>query len=124
MLKGGVAVTKSLEIVGDIVRNSVYRDILIETVDNVNEGASIVSVLEQSEYVPKMIPEMMSVGERSGRLDEVLEETAKFYDKEVSSKLTNLNAIIEPVIMVIMGLGVGVMVAAVILPMYNMASQF
>jgi type IV pilus assembly protein PilC len=124
LLKGGVAVTKSLEIVGDIVRNSVYRDILIETVDNVNEGASIVSVLEQSEYVPKMIPEMMSVGERSGRLDEVLEETAKFYDKEVSSKLTNLNAIIEPVIMVIMGLGVGIMVAAVILPMYNVASQF
>ena len=124
LLKGGVAVTKSLEIVGDIVRNSVYRDILIETVDNINEGASIVSVLERSEYVPKMIPEMMSVGERSGRLDEVLEETAKFYDKEVSSKLTNLNAIIEPVIMVIMGLGVGIMVAAVILPMYNVASQF
>lgn len=124
LLKGGVAVTKSLEIVGDIVRNSVYRDILIETVDNINEGASIVSVLERSEYVPKMIPEMMSVGERSGRLDEVLEETAKFYDKEVSAKLANLNAIIEPVIMVIMGLGVGIMVAAVILPMYNVASQF
>lgn len=124
LLKGGVAVTKSLEIVGDIVRNSVYRDILIETVDNINEGASIVSVLERSEYVPKMIPEMMSVGERSGRLDEVLEETAKFYDKEVSAKLANLNAIIEPLIMVIMGLGVGIMVAAVILPMYNVASQF
>jgi len=124
LLKGGVAVTKSLEIVGDIVRNSVYRDILVETVENINEGGSIVSVLERSPYVPKMIPEMMSVGERSGRLDEVLEETAKFYDKEVSSKLANLNAIIEPVIMVIMGLGVGIMVAAVILPMYNVASQF
>lgn len=124
LLKGGVSVTKSLEIVGDIVRNSVYRDILIETVENINEGGSIVSVLERSEYVPKMIPEMMSVGERSGRLDEVLEETAKFYDKDVNNKLANLNAIIEPVIMVIMGLGVGVMVAAVILPMYNMASQF
>lgn len=124
LLKGGVPLTKSLEIVGDIVRNSVYRDILIETVDNINEGGSIVSALEKSKYVPKMIPEMMSVGERSGRLDEVLEETAKFYDKEVSSKLTNLNAIIEPVIMVIMGLGVGIMVAAVILPMYNVASQF
>ncbi len=124
LLKGGVSVTKSLEIVGDIVRNSVYRDILVETVENINEGGSIVSVLERSEYVPKMIPEMMSVGERSGRLDEVLEETAKFYDKEVGNKLANLNAIIEPVIMVIMGLGVGIMVAAVILPMYNVASQF
>lgn len=124
LLKGGVSVTKSLEIVGDIVRNSVYRDILVETVENINEGGSIVSILERSEYVPKMIPEMMSVGERSGRLDEVLEETAKFYDKEVGNKLANLNAVIEPVIMVIMGLGVGIMVAAVILPMYNVASQF
>lgn len=124
LLKGGVPLTKSLEIVGDIVRNAVYRDILIETVQNINEGGSVVSVLERSKYVPKMIPEMMSVGERSGRLDEVLEETAKFYDKEVSGKLANLNTIIEPVIMVIMGVGVGIMVAAVILPMYNVASQF
>lgn len=124
LLRGGVPVNKSLEIVGGIVRNAVYRDILVETADNINEGGSIVSVMEKSKYVPKMIPGMMSVGERSGRLDEVLEDIAKFYDKEVSSKLSNLSAIIEPLIMVLMGLGVGIMVAAVILPMYNVASQF
>ena len=124
LLKGGVSITKSMEIVGDIVRNTVYKEIIQETVENINEGGSIVSVLERSDYVPKMIPEMMSVGERSGRLDEVLEETAKFYDKEVNGKLANLNTILEPVIMVVMGIGVGIMVSAVILPMYNIASQF
>ncbi len=124
LLKGGVSMNKSLSIVGDIIKNTVYKDIIKNTIDNVNEGGSVVSILEDSEYVPKMIPEMMSVGEKTGKLDDILEEVAKFYDKDVRNQLNNISAIIEPVIMVIMGLGVGVMVAAIILPMYNMASQF
>jgi type IV pilus assembly protein PilC len=124
LLRGGVTVTKSLSIVGDIVRNTVYKDLIERTIDDVNEGGSIVSVLESSDYVPKMIPEMMSIGEKTGRLDDVLEEIAKFYDKEVRVKLDNLNTMLEPIIMVIMGVGVGIMVAAIIMPMYNLASQF
>jgi type IV pilus assembly protein PilC len=124
LLRGGVTVTRSLSIVGDIVRNTVYKDIITETIDDINEGGSIVTVLENSDYVPKMIPEMMSIGEKTGRLDDVLEEIAKFYDKEVRVKLDNLNTMLEPIIMVVMGIGVGIMVAAVIMPMYNIASQF
>lgn len=124
LLKGGVSMNKSLSIVGDIIKNTVYKDIIKETIDNVSEGGSVVSILEDSEYVPKMIPEMMSVGEKTGKLDDILEEVAKFYDKDVRNQLANISTIIEPVIMVIMGLGVGIMVAAIILPMYNMASQF
>ncbi|PKM91790.1 hypothetical protein CVU82_01110 [Candidatus Falkowbacteria bacterium HGW-Falkowbacteria-1] len=124
LLKGGVSVNKSLAIVGDILNSTVYKDIIKETINNVSEGGSIISALEDSDYVPKMIPEMMSVGEKTGRLDDILEEVAKFYDKDVRNKLNNISAIIEPAIMVIMGLGVGIMVAAIILPMYNMASQF
>lgn len=124
LLKGGVSMNKSLLIVADIIKNTAYKDIINETVNNVSEGGSITSVLEDSEYVPKMIPEMMSVGEKTGKLDDILEEVAKFYDKDVRNQLNNISTIIEPVIMVIMGIGVGIMVAAIILPMYNMASQF
>ncbi|MDD3711469.1 MAG: type II secretion system F family protein [Patescibacteria group bacterium] len=124
LLRGGITVTRSLSIVGDIVRNTVYKDIITETIDDINEGGSIVTVLENSDYVPKMIPEMMSIGEKTGHLDDVLEEIAKFYDKEVRVKLDNLNTMLEPIIMVVMGIGVGIMVAAVIMPMYNIASQF
>lgn len=123
LLKGGIPITKSLDIVRDIVKNTVYKDIIKKTIEEVEEGGSIVGVLESSEYVPKMIPQMMAVGEDTGRLDEVLDEVAKFYDKDVSNKLGNLNVILEPVIMVIMGIGVGIMVAAIILPMYNLAGQ-
>lgn len=124
LLRGGVSMNKSLVIVGDIIKNTAYKDIIEETIDNVSEGGSIISALEDSVYVPKMIPEMMSVGEKTGKLDDILEEVAKFYDKDVRNQLNNISAIIEPVIMVIMGVGVGIMVAAIILPMYNMASQF
>lgn len=124
LLKGGVSMNKSLTIVEDILGSTVYKDIIRETVDNVSEGGSIITALDNSKYVPKMIPEMMAVGEKTGRLDDILEEVAKFYDKDVRGKLDNISAIIEPAIMVIMGLGVGIMVAAIILPMYNMASQF
>ncbi|MFA7364930.1 MAG: type II secretion system F family protein [Patescibacteria group bacterium] len=124
LLKGGVSVNKSLIIVKDIIKSTVYKDIIAETIDVVKEGGSITSILEDSDHVPKMIPEMMSVGEKTGRLDDILEIIAKFYEKDVRNRLDNISTIIEPVVMVIMGLGVGIMVAAIIMPMYNMASQF
>jgi type IV pilus assembly protein PilC len=124
LLKGGVSIDQSLKIVADIVKNTVYKEIVNKTAENVKEGGHVSEILNQSRFVPKMIPEMMSVGERTGKLDETLEEVAKFYEKEVNYKLNNLNTVIEPIIMVIMGVAVGVMVAAIILPMYNLAGQF
>lgn len=124
LLKGGVNIIRSLEIVGDIVRNTVYKEIIIKTVNDINEGGSVISAFEKSDYVPKMIPQMMSVGEKTGKLEESLENISNFYQKELNSKLANLNTILEPAIMVVMGVGVAIMVAAIIMPMYNMASQF
>ncbi len=124
LLRGGVVINRSLEIVGDVVSNTVYKEVITETIENINEGRAIVSAFEDSPYVPNMIPEMMSVGEKTGTLDEVLDKVAGFYEKDVNHKLANLNALIEPIIMVIMGIGVGIMVAAIIMPMYNMAGQF
>jgi type IV pilus assembly protein PilC len=124
LLKGGVSVNKSLTIVKDIISNTVYKDIIEETIEVVKEGGSMTSVLEESNNVPKMIPEMMSVGEKTGRLDDILEIIAQFYEKDVKNRLDNISTIIEPVVMVVMGVGVGIMVAAIIMPMYNMAGQF
>jgi type IV pilus assembly protein PilC len=123
LLRGGVSINRSLGIASDIVKNTVYKDIINRTADNVKEGGSVSEILNQSNFVPKMLPEMMSVGEKAGKLDETLREVAKFYEKEINYKLNNLNTIIEPVIMVIMGIAVGIMVAAIILPMYNIAGQ-
>lgn len=124
LLKGGVSVTRSLEIVGDIIQNYFYVEVIDNTVDKINEGGSITEALSDSPYFPKMVSQIMMIGEKTGRLEESLDEVAKFYEKELNNRLSNLNALLEPFIMVVMGLGVGIMIAAIILPMYNMASQF
>lgn len=122
--KGGVNITKGLEITVKVVNNVVYQKIILETLEAVNDGKSISSVMERRKEIPKMVPHMMSVGEKTGKLDEVLDKIVDFYNREVSNTLNNLSTIMEPLIMVVMGVGVGIMVAAILMPMYNLASQF
>lgn len=124
LLKGGVTINQSLEIVSDVIGNTIYRDIILATRDSINEGNPIATVMNTSPHFPKMVPHMINVGERSGKLESVLDRVSDFYNKEAEAMLANLSSLMEPIIMVIMGLGVGVMVAAVLLPMYNMANQF
>ncbi len=124
LLKGGVTITRSLEIVADVVGNTIYKELIIETLESINDGNPLATVFEASDYVPKMVPQMIAVGERTGKIDSVLDRITSFYSRESGNMLDNLSKLMEPLIMVIMGLGVGVMVAAVLLPMYNLASQF
>lgn len=124
LLKGGVTITRSLEITAEVVGNTIYRELILETLESINDGNSLAVVLEASSYVPKMVPQMIAVGEKTGKIDTVLDRITSFYTRESSNMLDNLSKLMEPLIMVLMGVGVGIMVAAIILPMYNMASQF
>ncbi len=124
LLKGGVTITRSLEITSNVVGNVIYRDLILATLESINDGNPLSTVLESSNYVPKMVPQMISVGERTGRLDSVLDKITDFYSREAAMMLANLSTLMEPLIMVVMGVGVGIMVAAILMPMYNMASQF
>ncbi len=124
LLKGGVNITKGLGITVKVVNNVVFQQILLDTLKAVNDGKPVSTVMQNRKEVPKMVPHMMSVGERTGKLDSVLDKIVDFYNREVTNMLNNLSTIIEPVIMVVMGVGVGIMVAAILMPMYNLASQF
>ncbi len=124
LLKGGVNIGRSLEITSNVVGNVIYRDLILDTLESINDGNPFSTVMESSPDVPKMVPQMIAIGERTGKLDSVLDKVTEFYGRESSAMLANLSALMEPLIMVIMGLGVGVVVAAVLMPMYNMASQF
>jgi len=124
LLKGGVTITRSLEIVAEVVGNIVYKELILETLESINDGNPFSAVFEASTYVPKMVPQMISVGEKTGKIDSVLDRITSFYTRESGNMLDNLSKLMEPLIMVLMGVGVGVMVAAVLLPMYNLASQF
>lgn len=124
LIVGGVTIAKSLDVISDIVGNAVYRDLIIRSKKTVEEGGSLSKVFMASEEVPKMVPQMIIVGEKTGKLDLVLKRITEFYSREIMNLLNNLMTLLEPVVMIIMGVGVGLMVAAILMPMYNMASQF
>lgn len=124
LLKGGVTITKSLEITADVVRNEIYRELIMQTLQSIKDGNPLATVFDSSPYVPKMVPQMISVGERSGKMEVVLDKISDFYTRESTNMLNSLSTIMEPLIMVVMGIGVAIMVAAVLLPMYNLGQQF
>ncbi len=124
LVMGGVQITHSLEIVAEIVDNKIYQNVLLEATEAVKGGNTISSVFLKNETIPAMVAHMISVGERSGKLSLVLEKISDFYDRELSNLTSNLMSLLEPLIVIVMGIGVGIMVAAVILPMYNAATQF
>jgi len=124
LIIGGVTISKSLKIVSKIVGNEIYKELILETITVVEGGKSIAIVFSQSKIVPKMVSQLMVMGEETGKLDEIFAKISDFYAREVDNMVGNLVTIIEPLIMVIMGLAVGMLVSAIILPMYQMASQF
>jgi len=121
---GGVTLTKSLEIVADVVGSEVYKKLILETAKEVEDGNSIATVFLKSREIPVMVSQMLSLGEKTGRLDEILGKVANFYSREVNNKVANMMSLLEPVIMIVLGVAVAIVVSAVMLPMYNMAMTF
>ncbi len=124
LLSGGVDVVGSLSVVGEVVGNAYYERLIEETRREVEDGNPITSVMAASPLVPPMVTQMLSVGEETGKLTAILEKLTSFYTREVDNAVVTLVSIIEPLLMIVIGLGVGVVVASIILPMYKLAGQF
>ncbi len=120
---GGISLVESLKITADVVGNNVYRGIIEQTIEEVEEGNTIASVLIDHKEIPAMVAYMVDVGEQTGKLDLVLQKLSDFYTRQIDNMVANLVSLIEPLIMVVLGVAVGLMVAAIIMPMYNMASS-
>ncbi|HYC80071.1 MAG TPA: type II secretion system F family protein, partial [Candidatus Binatia bacterium] len=123
LIAGGIPIVKSIDSVADIVGNVVYRDILFKASTDVKNGKGIAQSLADQPAFPPIISQMMQIGESTGKLQEILDKLAKFYEKEVEGILKILTTLIEPIIMMMLGLVVAVMVAGVLLPIYNLAGS-
>jgi len=124
LIVGGIPLTAGLKIVSGVVGNHVFKDIISEAIIDVEEGRSVSNAFLDSPYIPKMLPHLMAIGEETGKLDEVLEKIAAFYSREVENILSKLVTLLEPIILIFLGVVVGGMVASIILPMYKLASAF
>lgn len=124
LVRGGVSIIQSLDIAGQVVGNAVFQQIIFQARDDVKVGKSISSVLEKREEFPPLFSQMIKTGEKTGKLDVVLEKISSFYGKEVENTVNNLSQIIEPLLIVILGIGVSILVFAVFIPIYNLAGAF
>ena len=119
LLSSGVPLPTSLRIVGDIVNNAVYHDLIAHTVKDVESGNAVSSTFLRSDVVPPMVAQMINIGEETGKLDDILRKLGAFYAQEVDTSLTTLTSLIEPVIIILLGLGAFVMVSGILVPIYN-----
>ncbi|KKW36707.1 MAG: hypothetical protein UY81_C0016G0002 [Candidatus Giovannonibacteria bacterium GW2011_GWA2_53_7] len=122
LVASGIPITRALEIVADVIGNRLYRQLTIDTIEAIEGGKSISTIYGQSKDIPPMLSQMMSVGETTGKLDFVLDKLANFYSREVENSVANLVSLIEPFILVLMGVAVAMLVVSILLPMYNLSS--
>lgn len=122
LVAGGLPIIQALKIISEVINNVIYRDILIITAEQVTNGKAISDSLLKFEEFPPLVTQMVRVGEQTAELDTILLKLAVFYEKEVDAQVGTLSSLIEPIIMVILGLSVGLLVAGVLLPIYNLAS--
>lgn len=124
LLKTDIPIVETFQIISRILNNHEYREALNKASEKVKVGEPIAKSLgDYPRLFPPMVLQMIAVGEESGTIDEVSQEIAEFYENEVDSTMSNLSTIIEPVLMLILGVAVGGMALAIIMPMYSLADQ-
>ncbi len=123
MLVSGVPVVEAVEITSSVVGSATYEAVLKEVGEDVRGGASISDALSKHEEIPGIMTAMVRVGEETGELGSILQTLAKFYQREVTTAVDTLVDLIEPLMIVLLGLGVGTLLASVLIPIYNVAGS-
>jgi type IV pilus assembly protein PilC len=124
LIGSGVNIVSALQISSEVAGNEVYKKIIYNSMEDVKMGGSIAYAFENNKYVFPMVSKMMKIGEKTGKMDSVLKDVAGFYTKEVDIAVDGLTAIIEPILILILGGGVGLLVAAIIMPIYQMTEAY
>jgi type IV pilus assembly protein PilC len=123
LLSSGVAILEALEITARTSGNAVIEEALFKVRKEVEEGKTIAEPLTRSEQFPPMVCQMIGVGEQTGAMDTMLNKIADFYEDEVDAAVDGMMALIEPVIIAVLGVVIGTIVVAMYLPMFTLISQ-
>ncbi|MEK7170487.1 MAG: type II secretion system F family protein [Patescibacteria group bacterium] len=120
-LSAAIPIIRSLEITAEVVDNAVFENALAVASEEVKGGSSIADAFGKSRVIPGILIQMIKVGEESGELGNILETMARFYRREVENAVDTLVSLIEPALIILLGLGVGFLLAAVLVPIYSIA---
>ena len=125
LIKGGIPITKAVEITGHNVGNAAYQDALHEVADDLQRGTSLSQGLEKHwKLFPPMVGQMVAIGESTGHLDTLLSKVSDFYAREVDGLIGSLVELIQPILMIVIGVLVGGLFASILIPIYNLAQTF
>ncbi|MDD5068132.1 MAG: type II secretion system F family protein [Candidatus Pacebacteria bacterium] len=124
MILSGIPMLRVLEITTAVVGNRVYEDILKRCYEAVKAGSALSDALARSPEIPGIMMQMIKVGEETGELGNIMKTLAKFYQREVETTVDTLVDLIEPAMIVVLGAGIGFLLVAVLLPIYNLSSAF
>ena len=120
LVRGGVSISTALKTVSKTLSNYHYRDSVSAAAEKIEKGISLKEILGNfGDLYPPLVLQMIEVGEETGSLDDILMDLAEFYESEVNETTKNLSTIIEPLLMVVMGVGVGFFAISIIQPMYS-----
>jgi type IV pilus assembly protein PilC len=121
LLAAGVDIVSALSVTADVLQNHLYKEVLLEAKNGIQKGEAMSAVLARhGELYPAFVSEMSSVGEETGKIAEMLKNVATYYEDEVDQKTKDLSTIIEPVLMIIIGAGVGLFAISMLAPTYSL----
>lgn len=122
MLASGIPMIKALDLTANVVDNRIYEEIMRQTLESVKSGSALSDAIGKYPEIPGILVQMIRVGEETGELGNILKTLSKFYQREVMNAVDTLVDLIEPVMIVLLGLGVGFLLASVLIPIYNISS--
>ena len=122
LLVSAIPIVKTLEITSAVVGNAIYKAILDDAIEGVKSGSSISESLGRHPEIPGIMTQMMRVGEETGELGNILKTLSRFYAREVTNAVDALVSLIEPAMVIMLGLGVGFLLASILMPIYNISA--
>ncbi|MBX9765470.1 type II secretion system F family protein [Patescibacteria group bacterium] len=122
MLASGISMVQATEITASVVGNAVYEEIFLDVSRSVKGGGTVSGAVTNRPEIPGIMSAMIKVGEETGELGSILKTLAKFYEREVNNSVDTLVDLIEPFMIVVLGLGVGILLASVLIPIYNISA--
>lgn len=124
MVSSGVAMVRAVEISAEVVDNELYKKAMVTVAQDVRTGVSLSGALGKTNLVPQVMVQMVHVGEETGEVGNILETLAKFYKREVDNSVDTIVGLIEPAMILMLGLGVGGLLTSVLMPIYDITSSF
>lgn len=121
MLSSGIPIVRAIDITAQVIGNKVYRDILKDAEDKVKSGSSFSEALSNHKEIPSIMTQMIKVGEETGSINKILKTLGNFYDRSAKEAVDTMVGLIEPIMIVTLGLGVGILLASILMPIYNIA---